>query len=170
MFRAFTSIFVLLTVAGCGSTTPGGDAACKSIVQSLPEDAHHTATCSDACGNGLNPPTGGPHCSSTVACRVHTEEQPACAWLHNLEHGHIVLLYNCPEGCADDVEALKRIWSTRANPKRIILTPWSGLEKKFAAIVWGSAWSGDTLDEAAIDCVMNRQDDDAPEPGLGCAQ
>lgn len=172
MHRAL--IFVLLLGTGCGSThtDDSSSPACAALVHDVPTDAHHTATCAEACGNALNPPTGGPHCSATVTCRVHAEEQPPCAWIHNLEHGHAVLLYNCPDGCAAELDQLTRIWNEHgaAGEKRILLTPWAGLQKRFAAVVWGSSWSGDTVDEAAIGCVLDRQDAEAPEPGLGCAQ
>ncbi len=134
----------------------------------VPTDARHTATCSDACGNEVNPPTGGPHCASTAPCREYDTPQPRCEWIHNLEHGHAVLAYNCPQGCPDEVEALRAIRAERG-PSRILLTPDPLLPHRVAAIVWAWSYSGDHVDADAIAEVLSHQDEEAPEPGLGCA-
>lgn len=167
----------LLTLAGCGTSPAPGTSEellhCddKPLVHSVPAPATspHLATCSDACGNGLNPPTGGPHCGQTSACRAFTAPEPDCKWIHNLEHGHAVLLYNCPDGCPEIVEKLTAIWRDAGFNKRILLTPWPGLQKKVAAVVWGWSWSGDEVDREAIACVLSHQDEAAPEAGLSCS-
>ncbi|MBX5480470.1 MAG: DUF3105 domain-containing protein [Myxococcaceae bacterium] len=183
--RAAPLCLFVITGLACGPTPPpagnGGDGgvptdevcASKSLTHVLPQDWHHTATCMDACGNGLNPPTGGPHCPQWLACRVYDEAQPLCNWVHNLEHGHVVLLYNCPGGCPEIVDGLKKIWEeagANGAPRRILITPWSGLQKKVAAVVAGWSWSGDAFDEDAIRCVLSHQDVEAPEAGLECSQ
>lgn len=135
--------------------------------------ASHVATCSDpTCGNGENPPTGGPHCPSPTACRTWTVEQPICNWVHNLEHGHVALLYNCPGGCADVTSALdgfRNQAKASAGVARALVTPDSTLPKKVGVVVWGYSWIGDEVNEDAIRCVMAHQDEEAPEAGLGCS-
>ncbi len=132
--------------------------------------AKHVASCEDAaCGNGSNPPLGGDHCSQTLSCRTYDSPQSRCKWIHNLEHGHAVLLYNCPEGCVDDVAKLAAVRDASTNKVRIIVTSDASLSARFAAIVWGWGWTGDAVDEAAISQVLAKQDVDAPEKGLGCA-
>lgn len=50
------------------------------------------------------PPTSGPHYSQQGVAPVAWQSigtlQPE-QWVHNLEHGGIVILYNCPGGCDD---------------------------------------------------------------------
>ena len=155
-------------LAGCGTSTPQ---------QCLPYAFHqqggdrgHVASCSDpTCGNGLNPPTAGPHCGSTLACRVFTAEQSRCTWVHNLEHGHAVLLYNCPSGCPEIVAGLQAIYDASPSPKRMIVAPDPNIPTAVAAVVWGWSWTGDTADATAIGCLLAHQDEEAPERGLGCA-
>lgn len=153
---------------GCPTEQPP---ACEEfgVVQALGETSH-TFSCTAECGNGLNPPTAGPHCSTTLACRAFAEPQLRCAWIHNLEHGHLVLAYNCPEGCPDELAQLQTIYDAAPSPKRLLLTPDPGLPTRFAAIVWGTSWSGDALNVDAVSCVQGLQDLAAPEPGIGCAQ
>src|SRR5687767_12624293 len=104
---------------------------------STPEPVH-LSSCTDACcGNSDNPPTGGGHCPSPLSCGIYAATQHRCRWIHNLEHGHLVLAYNCPEGCPEVVTALEEIW--RAQPvgrnsvRRVILTPDPLLPNKVAA-------------------------------------
>jgi len=127
----------------------------------------HLATCDDAgCGDGQEPPLGGPHCAIVSPCRVWTAPVPRCQWLHNLEHGHAVLAYNCPTGCPDVVAALTAFFD--GGRGRVLVTPDPKLTTRVAALVWGWGWAGDTADADAIRAVLAYQDVDAPEAGLGC--
>ena len=79
-----------------GPTTPSD---CDRFTFSLAPAvaATHVSLCSStSCGNGMNPPTAGPHCPYTLSCQSYDTEQPPCQWLHNLEHGHAVFLYELP--------------------------------------------------------------------------
>jgi hypothetical protein len=127
---------------------------------------------STTCGDGLNPPTSGLHCGNTLRCQVHDTEQDRCTWLHNLEHGHAVFLYNCPEGCPDIVATLE---SARQQAKvgsngvvRALVAPDSRIPTRVAALLWRRAWVADTVDPEALSCLLALQDDKAPEPGLTC--
>lgn len=184
------SALALILCAACGPTTspnPGPDGgvaqspdsgsseecAGKGLANVPATGPAHTATCTDACGNGVVPPTGGAHCAQWLACRVYDQAQPLCNWVHNLEHGHAVLLYNCPSGCPEIVNALTAIWTSagaNGTKRRILLTPYPQLDAKVAAVVWGWSWKGEVVDDAAIRCLLGKQDVDAPEPGLSCVQ
>ena len=48
------------------------------------------------------PPTSGPHYGDWWRTYGLVDQAlPAGVWLHNLEHGAVVLLYNCPSACPD---------------------------------------------------------------------
>jgi hypothetical protein len=131
----------------------------------------HLPSCSSPdCGEAANPPLGGPHCPTWSACRVFTAPVPRCNWLHNLEHGHVVLAYNCPSGCPEVVRALTSLWQAAhdAGNSRVLVTPDPLLPTTVAAIVWGWGWTGATVDLSAVQSVMSHQDADAPEPGQPC--
>jgi hypothetical protein len=133
---------------------------------------NHVPSCSDAsmCGSGDEPPPGGPHCPSWLTCRVWADPQNRCEYIHNLEHGHMVMAYNCPSGCDDVVQALTAYWNALPSPRRALVTPDPKLPKKVAAMVWGYTWEADAVDTAKLDAIHMLQDVDAPEPGLGCTQ
>lgn len=166
---------LLLLLVGCGvKPSPVKDAGTAGFLTAPSLTGVHVATCEDpTCGNGLNPPLGGNHCPSWLPCRKYDQPQPRCQWIHNLEHGHAVLAYNCPDGCPDIVNGLNALWdSLQPNPtrKRILVTPDPNLPFKVAAIVWGFGWQGDAFDAAAINDVLSHQDQQAPEAFLGCAE
>lgn len=161
-----------LLLVGCGS--PHKDpVADGGVLRAAGLKGIHLASCSDpTCGNGANPPLGGDHCASTLPCRRYDIEQARCLWIHNLEHGHAVLAYNCPAGCPELLAQLNAVWESRQSDtlrKRILVTPDPKLPFKMAAVVWGFGWQGDTFDAAAVDEVLSHQDGEAPEAFLGCA-
>jgi hypothetical protein len=164
---------LLLMLSSCDSTSE----PCEEFgVRLAPEtSAVHVSTCSSAaCGDGNNPPSAGPHCADTLSCRVHTTEQPRCAWLHNLEHGHAVFLYNCPEGCPDEVAKLEAAMQSVAaggnGVRRALLAPDSQLPKRVAALLWRRSYVVDSADPKALECLLRLQDDAVvtPEAGLAC--
>ncbi len=173
MFPFQRALPALLLAPLLACSTSGPDCSRFEIPLSPPPSStNHIACTSTACGDGLNPPTSGPHCSSTLRCQVHDTEQSRCTWLHNLEHGHAVFLYNCPEGCPEIVAALE---SARQQAKvgsngviRALVAPDSRLPTRVAALLWRRAWVADTPDPEALRCLLSFQDDEAPEPELTC--
>jgi hypothetical protein len=116
------------------------------------------------------PPTSGPHNPCWARWGRHDEPLQAERWVHNLEHGGVVFLYNCPDGCPDEVEILARIASRRA---RHILAAYPDLPTRFALASWGHRLVSDCLDEAAFTNFYTNNFDHAPEsnanpPNPGC--
>jgi hypothetical protein len=162
-----------LPLLACSSSDPDG---CDRFDFPLAPQvsATHTQTCTSECGNKLNPPNAGPHCGVTLACQTYDTEQPLCIWLHNLEHGHVVFLYNCPEGCPDELAKLEQARNEvplgSNGVRRALVAPASGLPNRVAALLWRRTYLADTADPEALHCLLQLQDRDAPEPGLNCAQ
>lgn len=135
---------------------------------------NHVATCDDpTCGNATNPPVGGPHCPTPLACGTFPDGPNRCQWVHNLEHGHLVLLYNCPSGCPEVVSGLEAIAKaapagTNGVPRAMVVSDPS-LPAKVGAVVWDWSWTGGTVDTAAIGCVQAKQGLESPEGMLDCA-
>lgn len=134
----------------------------------------HVATCDDpTCGNGTNPPVGGPHCPTPLACGTFPDAPNQCQWVHNLEHGDLVLLYNCPAGCPDVVSALQQIAQAAPSlgngvPLGLVVGDPS-LPTRVGAAVWGWSWTGNSVDAQAIACVQQHQGQESPEGMLACA-
>ncbi len=178
MLRALVPVLAVLSLTACGSTEEPGPQqpeGCErfSFPLSAPQAATHMSTCtSTACGNGENPPNSGPHCASVAPCRVYASPVARCMYLHNLEHGHAVLLYNCPEGCPDEVAKLEAAAAgakTGANGvRRAIVAQDPQLPQRVAALLWRRTYLADSADPEALRCLLALQDTDAPEAGLSC--
>lgn len=106
------------------------------------------------------PPAGGDHNPCWATWGVHTDPVPDELWVHNLEHGGIVYLYNCPSGC----DAEKAELASFADGKSFVLvTPYSEMSKKFAAVAWGWRLVTDCVDMDAFAAFYDEHVDQAPE-------
>jgi hypothetical protein len=95
-----------------------------------------------------NPPTSGCHYNlgygtAPIQTGAYDREIAAEFWVHNLEHGYIAVLYNCPSGCSTEFQKL-RTWY-KGLPKdpeglvpypKVIILPWSTMTVPFAAVSW----------------------------------
>jgi Protein of unknown function (DUF3105) len=170
----FLPALLLVPLLACGPSEAEPDCSQYEISLSPPPATSSRVACaSPQCGDGQNPPTSGDHCGVTLSCRVYDTEQNRCVWLHNLEHGHAVFLYNCPEGCPDVVatlEALRQEARIGSNGViRAVVAPDSRIPLRVAALLWRRAWMGDSADPNALRCLLRHQDAEAPEPDLACS-
>jgi hypothetical protein len=159
----------------CGSTylnSDAGDAcplgcASNGSVEPVPDEGAVHVAMGTPVAYVHNPPASGNHWPTPAAWGVHPEQVPREQWVHNLEHGGIVLLYNCPGGCANDVAALTAILQShppdKFNEVRMLLTPDPLLPKAFAAVAWDWAWTGAAVDNAIIQCFVAARYGRGPE-------
>jgi hypothetical protein len=106
------------------------------------------------------PPFGGSHDRCWTRFGVHEQEVADEHWVHNLEHGAVVFLYHCPDGCEDEVAALERL----AGPRPFVLVmPYAELPTRFAAVAWGRRLLSECFDEAAFEEFYDRYFNHAPE-------
>jgi hypothetical protein len=92
---------------------------------------------------------------------------PRELWLHNLEHGGMALLWNCPSGCPEVTDALEAFRLGQRPDRfgliRILGTPDLQMPRRVAAVAWGWRWQGDTVDLQTLQCLVDRRLDRAPE-------
>jgi hypothetical protein len=108
------------------------------------------------------PPTSGWHYADAVAppgisaSPIANEVQ-----VHNLEHGEIMVQYDCPGGCPEVVSALEAI--VRTYPKKVVLAPYPGIGRPIALTAWGKLAYLDRVDEAFIRRFIAEQKNKGPE-------
>jgi hypothetical protein len=108
------------------------------------------------------PPTSGWHWADAVAPPgVHTEPIPNEEQVHNLEHGEIMIQYDCPSGCQPMVDALAAI--VRTYPKKVVLAPYPGIGRPIALTAWGKLAYLDQVDEGFIRRFIADRKDKGPE-------
>jgi len=108
------------------------------------------------------PPAGGDHNPCWAEWAVYDTELPDENWVHNLEHGGIVYLYDCPGGCEAEVAELQEIFDSR-EAGTVIVTPYAGLDGGFAVVAWGWRMVTDCFDRPAFDAFYDDHVDQAPE-------
>jgi hypothetical protein len=120
------------------------------------EGQEHVPECS-AVHYATNPPSSGNHYAVWAAYKVYSNPIPEGYWVHDLEHGAVVISYNCPDGCASDVAAATQMLAALpADPlcleaggapkRRTIMTPDPNLDVPFAASAWGFTLRADCFD------------------------
>lgn len=118
-----------------------------------------------------NPPIGGPHYPNPYPTYGLIEHpvQPGY-WVHNLEHGAIVLLYNCPRGCADLVDQARTLYLSLPpgrNPydghARLLVIPYASMSHPIAVVAWDHKLELDRLDRDQIVGFYERYVDRGPE-------
>ncbi|MDF3064855.1 MAG: Xanthine/uracil/thiamine/ascorbate permease family protein [Polyangiaceae bacterium] len=115
--------------------------------------AEHVRECS-ALEYSTSPPVFGSHYPTWAAYQTYDFPVPLGYLVHDLEHGAVVLFYDCPEGCADEVaEAQAFIDSLPADPRcaaevrvQVVLVPRPGLSSRWAASAWGRSLNADCFD------------------------
>jgi hypothetical protein len=94
------------------------------------------------------PPVGGDHNACWATWGVHDAEVEPEHWVHNLEHGGVVLLYHCDDGCDADIEQLRKFV---ANHPRTLLTPYPQLPRRFGVVAWEHRLLSDCVDQSALE-------------------
>lgn len=109
------------------------------------------------------PPHSGDHFPTWETAGEHAEVVDRGFWVHNLEHGWIVLVYNCPEGCDAELDQLRAAMNARPGLD-ILMTEDPLLEgSRFAAIAWTWVHAFDEPVMEELLCFVDQHYDNAPE-------
>lgn len=127
--------------------------------------------------HGTNPPTSGNHYSTPAVNAVEfTSAVPRGKWIHSLEHGAIVLSYNCPSGCQTELAVLRQVFTANNNNGSwIIFTPDPLLPgpNRFAALAWTYTYRFDTPDAPTLTCFVQQHAyygrECSPKVASGCS-
>lgn len=160
---------ISMPVVDAGAAADAGDSlGCGPGVDSPPSEGQlHVAEPTPVI-YAANPPASGPHWPMwQEPWGAYPDGVPRERWVHNLEHGGVVLLYNCPSGCDDVVTALNELREgTRPdqyNEQRLLVLPDAQMPHKVAAVAWLWRWQGEAVDRAALRCFVDARYDHAPE-------
>ena len=93
-----------------------------------------------------DPPTSGCHYNlgygtAPIQSGAYNQVIQPEYWVHNLEHGYVAVLYNCPAGCDAQFQQL-RTWYHSLAPEpnfayaKVIIIPFPSMTVPFAAVSW----------------------------------
>jgi len=141
-----------------GSGGQGGGVDCQTVVTAHAiEGATHVPVCWPVIYQS-NPPTSGDHYPVWAAYKAYDTPVPRGFFVHDLEHGAIVVTYNCASPCDAEVASLiAYLDSLPADPlcvpplkRRFVVTPDPLLDVRFAASAWGFSLRSQCFDLAAL--------------------
>lgn len=162
-------------LGACGSEGGSGPmpqpASCPVETQAWPSEGQQHAAEGTALTFGSNPPSSGTHFPVWGRWGQHAEVLERGYYVHNLEHGGVVLLYRCDGACADTVAALKAVMAGIAQDPacdaavrtRIVLTEDPLLDVPVAAAAWGHTYRAQCVDAPSLTAFANQHYDQAPE-------
>ncbi len=107
------------------------------------------------------PPSSGDHDPCWARWGAHTNPVPDENWVHNLEHGGVVFLFDCPGDCTAQVADLTDLVEDLGS--FALLTPYSPMPARFAAVSWGWRYVTDCYEREAFESFYQRHVDRGPE-------
>jgi hypothetical protein len=153
----------------CAPQADGGETllfdggACPVAIEQHPnEGAAHQPTCLPPLTYCTRPPSSGTHYPIWADFKTYTTPVPWGHLVHDLEHGAIVIVYNCPGGCPDEVAAAQAVIDAfPADPlcasptrHRLILAPDPTLDVRWAAAAWTWTIRAPCFDPIAFGAFM----------------
>ena len=134
-FSRGAAVALIGFLGGCGGgDTPSGpsggggnDGSCTMTEQAVPNEGWSHVAEGSAIGYAHNPPASGPHYPVWLRYEAFTGTQARGYWVHNLEHGGVVLLYR-PDASEDLRNTMLSTYNSLGNDPacgsvRALMTP-----------------------------------------------
>jgi uncharacterized protein DUF3105 len=147
----------------------------------------HLTTRSSSKRYGYCPPASGTHYNGSGIGPIRRNfygpegEQDPGGWIHNLEHGYVVLLYSCGENggscpSTEEMAQLRQFFDRAPKtpgadqcniPNKVIVARFDGMKSRFALVAWDRVLLMDRfdLDKALTFAEQWIDGPSAPEPG-----
>jgi hypothetical protein len=114
------------------------------------------------------PPASGPHYDAPANWGIYDQPLPEGRWVHNLEHGGIVILYKCPSGCPDLVKQLRDFYasapqSAQWHEVKLVITPYDKMDHQLGIVAWDWIDEMDNFDSARLLKFYKAHLDQGPE-------
>jgi hypothetical protein len=129
--------------------------SCNAVIQMHADQGAAHVTCTTPTNYSSVPPSSGSHYPKWPLYQTYTSPIPWGNLVHALEHGAVVIVYNCPAGCDDEVGRAQALIDGVTDPacgtsRRIILMPDPTLDVRFAATSWTWTLRADCFEEATF--------------------
>jgi len=148
--------------------SPDASPGCQIVIESPPVlVGEHVAIGTDITSWNSNPPSSGQHYPIWAAYQTYTDPVPRGYYVHDLEHGAVVLLYNCANDggsmdasspdCQTIINGLKQVSDSLPDDPlctsagdgvrvRVVTTPDPLITNRVAAAAWGWTYNATCLD------------------------
>jgi hypothetical protein len=105
---------------------------------------------------GTEPPTSGDHDAVPQADGAYLTAPPERHFVHSMEHGRVVILYN-PDLPEEDQLALKGVFDE--DPEGMILAPYEQMPYDVAAAAWTNYLGCDSYGPETLDAIRDFRDE-----------
>jgi hypothetical protein len=130
----------------------------------------HISNDSDPGKYNSDPPTSGPHYAEEARAGFYDKNNykfPAGYLVHNLEHGYVILWYNCDlldeAGCANLKTQIQSVMDELGGEK-LIAYPWPSLDVPLVMTSWGRLQRFEAFDLEQAKAFYRANLNRAPEP------
>jgi len=139
------------------------------VVLNVPNEGRLHVLETDPLVYAFNPPASGPHFETPAETGFYCEALSPGNWLHSLEHGNVVVLFDESASNGVCLESTLRWLLLVAPPSpafgnvKLVVTPYSGLPHPVAVVAWNRQLF---LQDADADAILNFYDtyvDQGPE-------
>ena len=144
--------------------------AAGESIQIMAGGSQHIPLDSDPGEYNSDPPTSGPHYPEEARAGFYDRNNytfPAGYLVHNLEHGYVILWYNCDlldeTGCTDLKEQIQSVMDDLGGTK-LIAYPWPSLDVPLVMSSWGRLQRFETFDSEQAKAFYRANLNRAPEP------
>ncbi|MFO0598556.1 MAG: DUF3105 domain-containing protein [Myxococcaceae bacterium] len=176
-----------VSLCACGTPMPGTDggvmplsvtrvdAGCAITIEEWASAGQQHVPTSSSPTWPSNPPASGPHFPVWAAFQEFSSPVPRGYWVHDLEHGAIVLLHRCDgldAATCDGVKAALRQASASLSddPKctapirvRTVITPDPLLTEPLVAVSWRFIYRAACVDQPSLEAFVKAHYAQAPE-------
>jgi hypothetical protein len=165
-------VVVVVVVGACTDDTGTGESVsipvggCDGLLTTVPAEPGSHVPFATPIEWSTNPPVTGTHFGAWAGWDRHYPQLDRGYYVHNAEHGGIVLLYNCPAGCQDVVDSLLDVARNAAvDPtctgvvrNRIIVAadPLLPADVQVAAVSWTTLYTASCFDPYVETFTRNR--------------
>ena len=137
--------------------------ASGQLYEHIPETTPITAD-----PDGHYPPVFGNHYPIWRPPGVYDSPIPEGYFIHDLEHGATVVLYNCPNGCQDAVTQLRGMLTSLPKSKdfnevKLVVSPNTKIQHQFALLAWDWEKDMDSFDADTVRAFYLEHLDKGPE-------
>ena len=148
-----------------GPTSPTSHTAAMSI----PDEGYTHVADGTPLTHRHEPPSSGNHYSTPLPAGAYSTVQPDGNWIHNLEHGYIVVVYRCSGSeCSDLYQAAKSVFSTlpkesKFNEVKFVSSEYDSMGPKVAVLAWDKEEDMGAIDVNLITSFYNQYVDHGRE-------
>lgn len=155
MSKLYVVMLAAVVLAACGGApaTPEG----IGKVVTVPNEGNIHVPVGTQISYKHNPPASGSHYPTPAPYRLYPDPVLPGYWVHDLEHGAVVLLYKCPEApasCTQLQDQMRLLYQhtppEKYGERKIVITPYPQLDVPVAAVSWDRVYKLQSFDEAKL--------------------